>query len=189
MIIGITGLIGTGKSTISKILEDCGAVVHNADDYVHALYKDKELLRVIASHFDDVDVNNFNRNSLMDSLKGRPERRALLESIIHPRVRKSQLDFLNQHKDQDIIVLDVPLLFETKAEDLCDEVWVTTCSPETQRKRVLARDAFDEEKLNVILKWQGDDAYKKERATHVIDTDKPLVELVKDVQQLIRYKA
>ncbi len=182
-VIGITGLIGTGKTTVSQILEDFGAKVHDADKTVHKLYDDNDVLREISQHFEYVDLDNFDRNALMESLKAYPERRAKLESIIHPKVRESQLDFLSDCAE--LCVLDVPLLYETNAHELCDEVWVTHCHIDTQRKRVLARDGFDEEKFQTIMAWQGDDAWKRDKATHIIDTDKSIAALEQHVRTLL----
>lgn len=188
MIIGITGLIGTGKSTVASIAHDLGAAVHDADKCVHDLYKDPRVIDEIREKF-DITSEHCDRNALMDSLRDNPARKELLESIIHPKVRVSQLAFLDGHKDKQWRVLDIPLLFETQADKLCDEVWVTTCTPATQKARVLARDGFDEEKFQTILKWQGDDIHKKERATHIIDTDKPMNELVIHIQSLLGYQS
>ncbi len=183
-VIGITGLIGTGKSTIASILQGLGAPVHDADAIVHMLYEDKAITTLIANEF-DMDEATLTREKLMDSLRNDAKKRAKLEGILHPLVRQSQLDFLLVNKDKKICVLDVPLLFETKADAICDEVWVTTCSRDTQKERVLKRTGFTAEKFDTILAWQGGDTWKKELATHVIDTDLPMSELEEHVHRLL----
>ena len=184
MIIGLTGLIGTGKSTVAGILRGLDCAVFNADECVHKLYDDKEVQAQLQEAFS----GRCSREAIAEMLHKVPAQKPALERILHPLVRQAELDFIAEHKNDRHVVLDIPLLFETNAQELCDVVWVTHCSPETQKKRVLARVGFTEERLAQVLEWQGDGESKKNRANLVIDTEKPLEtlasELAEELQKL-----
>lgn len=184
MIVGVTGLIGTGKSTVCRLLKDYhGAMVHDADYEVHQSYKDQNVRQHVASIF-NLDID-FEFEDIIEIIKDDLAQRRKLEAVMHKRVRDAQLEFLKKNANQPLLVLDVPLLFETRAEELCDQVWLTTCSFETQKKRVLSRMGYNEEKLKIVRAWQGDDGWKKEKATQVIDTDKSIETLEQEIAVLV----
>lgn len=171
-IIGLTGLIGTGKSTVAGLCARLGVPVHDADACVHALYRNpafvKNILKVFP--FARTIFGKLDRGKLLDGLRQRPDLRRRLEAIIHPLVQADQQRFVQRHKRARIIILDVPLLFEAGMDGLCDEVWVTTSRKSLQRARVLRRPGFTPEKLDTVLRWQGPGEIKERAADIVINT-------------------
>lgn len=190
-IIGLTGLIGTGKSTVAGLLRRLECPVHDADGCVHALYRDErvqaELLKAFPGAQNHMD-GTLDRNALMDSLKGHPERKATLEAIIHPLVLADQMAFLLRHRRKKAVVLDVPLLFETGTDALCDQVWVTHCRAALQKNRVLRRPGFDEAKLKTILGWQGSGRDKRKAANLVLNTGASRARLLQTIKKALRSK-
>ncbi len=188
-VIGLTGLIGTGKSEVARLLRRLKCPVHDADQCVHALYRDKEVQKTILNAFPEARTffGQLDRNKLMNSLRGRPERRAKLEAIIHPMVLHDQMGFLRRHRHKRHVVLDVPLLFETGTDELCDKVWVTHCRAALQKKRVLLRPGFDETKLATILKWQGSGLAKRRAANLVINTGGSRARILQTIKKALRY--
>lgn len=173
IVIGLTGLIGTGKSTVAGVLARMNIPVHDADKCVHSLYQQESVRRMLLRYFPMArswKTGDLDRTKLMKALKKRPERKALLDALIHPLVLADQMAFLRIHRTSKIVVLDVPLLFEAGMDSLCDVIWVTTCRPALQKRRVMRRPGFTEEKFETIKKWQGSDTMKKRMADLVIDT-------------------
>lgn len=181
-IIGLTGLIGTGKSTVAGILRGLNCAVFDADEYVHKLYEDKEVQQKLEAAFS----GRSSREAIAEMLHKIPAQKPALEEILHPLVRQAEMDFIAQHKEEEHVVLDIPLLFETEADQLCDVVWVTDCTPETQRKRVLSRVGYNEERLEEILRWQGDGEAKRNRADLVINTENSLETLASGLKEALQ---
>lgn len=171
-ILGLTGSIGMGKSATSAMFRDMGAWVYDADAAVHAIYAGSATPLVEAA-FPGVSENGVvNRERLGAAVLGNPAALKQLESIVHPLLRQHQLDLVQQAVDTNVgvLVMDVPLLFETGGDGRCDAVAVVSASPEIQRERVLARPGMTPEKFEMIHVKQLPDAEKRRRAHFVIDT-------------------
>jgi dephospho-CoA kinase len=187
VILGLTGSIGMGKSTTAAMFRDQGVPVFDADATVHALYKN-EAVEVIEKAFPGTrGQEGIDRKKLGTHVIGNPEKMRQLENIIHPMVQKKRQDFIDTHRRQNtpLIVLDIPLLFETKAETLCDKVIVVTAQPELQKKRLLERGTMSEEQFMALLAKQEPDEKKRARADHLIETDFGLEQARRQVQSLI----
>ena len=176
IVAGLTGSIGMGKSTTAQMFRDESIPVYDADATVHALYEN-EAVALIEAEFPGTTKNgSVDRKLLSGQVIGKPERMKALEAIIHPLVREKELGFRQNQNEAgaELIILDIPLLFETGGDRRVDKVIVVSCSPEEQRRRVLARDEMTEEKFLAILKKQTPDEEKRMKADFVIDTDKGL---------------
>lgn len=170
--IGLTGSIGMGKSTTAKLFAEAGIPVNDADAVVHDLYQG-EAVSLIERAFPGAVKNGVvDRQELSRLLAAEPAGFKRLEAIVHPLVRQREQDFLEKERrsGSDIVLLDIPLLFEAGATDRADTVVVVTCDPQIQRERVLARPGMTEEKFNMILARQTPDAEKRARADYIIDT-------------------
>ncbi|MEN3151016.1 dephospho-CoA kinase [Neorhizobium sp. IRAMC:178] len=172
IVIGLTGSIGMGKSTTAKMFADEGIPVNDADAVVHDLYRTDAVAPVGEAFPGTIKNGVIDRQELSRQLSASPEKFRLLEAIVHPLVRRREVDFLARHKEAgaDLVLLDIPLLFEVKGEDRVDVIVVVTCDPQIQRDRVLARPGMTEEKLAMILSRQMPDAEKRQRADFLVDT-------------------
>lgn len=171
-VLGLTGSIATGKSTVLEFFAQAGVPTYSADTAVHELY-DGDAVAAIAAAFPDAAENGrIDRRKLSALLADNPARYTELEEIVHPLVRGKMLEFLDSARDQgaDMAVIEVPLLFETGARYPVDAVAVTACPDEEQRRRALARPGMTVEKFDDLLARQMPQADKKERADFVIDT-------------------
>jgi dephospho-CoA kinase len=178
IILGLTGSIGMGKSTTSTMFQAEGVPVYDADAAVHALYASGgAAVGPVEAAFPGVVVDGaIDRARLGAAVLGNPEALQILESIVHPLVGAHRIGFFEDARDQgaDIVVLDVPLLFETNGHKKVDKVVVVSAPADVQRQRVLARPGMDPAKLDAILARQTPDAEKRERADFVIDTGRGL---------------
>ncbi|TDH39369.1 dephospho-CoA kinase [Pseudohoeflea suaedae] len=172
LLLGLTGSIGTGKSTTAKMFAAHGIPVNDADQVVHELYAG-EAAPLIETAFPGTTADGrVDRTILAGQLIDDPEGFKRLEAIVHPLVRRKEAEFLAREraKDTPAVLLDIPLLYETGGESRLDKVIVVTCSPETQAERVLARPGMTEEKFKSILARQVPDAEKRKRADFIVDT-------------------
>lgn len=187
IVLGLTGSIGTGKSTTGAMFRDLGVPVHDADATVHDLYRSEAVIPV-AAHFPQALKDGLiDRKVLSAVLAQSPERFRELEAIIHPLVRARETAFLDaeRQKGSALVLLDIPLLYETGGEARVDKVVVVTCDPETQRQRVLARPGMTEEKFALILSRQMPDAEKRRRADFLIHTNGGLEAARKQVEEIV----
>jgi len=170
--IGLTGSIGMGKSTTAKLFAAAGIPVNDADAVVHDLYAGEAVAAVEAEFPGTSTEGAVDRAELARQLALRPDGFKALEAIVHPLVRQREAAFLanQQAAGQSIVLLDIPLLFETGAENRADVIAVVSCDPQIQKARVLARPGMTEDKFNMILSRQMPDAEKRARADYVIDT-------------------
>jgi dephospho-CoA kinase len=172
IILGLTGSIGMGKSTTAKLFEEAGVPVYDADASVHRLYEG-EAAPAIEAAFPGTTVDGkVDRNRLSAKVVHDPAAMKQLEQIVHPMLGASRQNFFDQaeRSGAPVVVVDVPLLYETGGEKRVDAVVVVTTSPEVQRERILARDNMTGEKLDAILARQLPDAEKRKRADFVVDT-------------------
>jgi len=172
LILGLTGSIGMGKSTTAKLFAEAGVPVYDADAAVHQLYEG-EAAPLIEAAFPGTTVGGkVDRVKLSARVVHDPAAMRRLEEIVHPMLGASRQKFFDEAEaaGAPLVVVDVPLLFETGGEKRVDAVVVVTTSPELQRERVLARGTMDEEKFNSIRARQLPDAEKRKRADFVVDT-------------------
>ncbi len=172
LIIGLTGSIGMGKSTVAAMFEAAGVPVFDADAEVRAMQgPGGALVPAIEKAFPgSTDENGVARDKLGALVFGDPEKLARLEAIVHPAVAARREAFLIEHVGAPMVVFDIPLLFEKGGAEAVDKVIVVSAPAETQRMRVLARPGMTEEKFAHILELQVPDSQKRARADHVIDT-------------------
>jgi dephospho-CoA kinase len=186
-IIGITGNIASGKSTISTELKNDGYAVFDADLVVQQLFQTEEVIKKIKeiSH-DLVESNKINRKKLSNIAFQNSIILKKLESILHPKVKESMNDFIISCKNNDFIFLDIPLLFEGGAYLKCDYVIFLKCSALIQKQRFLARNNGDEKKLSQILAKQKEFQNKEKKSNFVIDSSGTKEETYEQVKKIIR---
>lgn len=190
IVLGITGSIAMGKSTVTQLFADCGAATTNADSIVHDLYmQDADVIAYVQAHWPEaVDNGMVDRKKLGAAVFGDQTAIRALESVLHPKVRQREEEFVKQAQraGQWLVVLDIPLLYETGAEKRCDYVAVVSSPPEVQKIRALSRPGMTEEKFNHILSLQMPDAEKRRRADFVVDTGKTLLHAESDVKKIVK---
>lgn len=184
--LGLTGSIGMGKSTTAAMFRDLGVPVWDADEAVHGLYAaGGAAVDPIGDLVPDaIEDGSVSRARLRDALASDPVLLSRLEAIVHPLVAADRQGFLRAHEDAPLVVLDIPLLFETSGERVVDAVLVVTTDPETQRARVLARDEMSEQMLDHIMARQMPDSEKRARADYIIETNS-LEQTRHDVAELV----
>ncbi len=189
-IVGLTGSIGMGKSTVAGMLRDLGVPVFDADATVHELYaKGGAGAAAIAAVWPDAVVDGaVDRAKLSAHLLGNPDGFAQLNAIVHPLVREKEIGFraAAEAAGAKLFVVDVPLLFETGGQARFDTILVVSAPAEVQRARVLARPGMTPEKFALILGKQVPDADKRAGAHHVIDTGVGLNETRAQVARLVK---
>ena len=178
-IIGLTGSIAAGKSTIIGWINELGIASHDSDCIVHKLLGPdgqavQDVLLEFGTNFGTI-AGGINRKLLSDEVFFAPQKRRTLESILHPMVHQHRDAFIAQQRkaNAEVVVLDVPLLFETGGEVMCDYVIVVYASAKTTIKRALARPGMTKRKLASILASQIPSDDKKARADLALDSDMP----------------
>ena len=172
IILGLTGSIGMGKSTTAGFFKEFGVPVHDADATVHDLYQNEAVMPVGERFPDAVVEGKIDRKILGRLVLNDPEALAVLEAIAHPLVRQREKAFLQKASEDRaaVVVLDIPLLFETGADERVDKIVVVTTPADVQRDRVMSRPGMTEERFKSILDKQLPDPEKRNRADFVIDT-------------------
>jgi dephospho-CoA kinase len=174
IILGLTGSIGMGKSTAASALRQMGVPVHDADASVHKLMNHGgAAVGFIEAAFPGTALNGaIDRKELGRRVYADPDEMERLESILHPMVREQERIFLRtaRARGHPIVVLDIPLLYETGGEKRCDAVIVVTAPKFLQDQRVLRRPGMTRQRLNEILAKQMPDAEKRARADFVVQT-------------------
>lgn len=210
--LGLTGSIGSGKSTVAKMFkEQLQVPVFDSDAAVHELYEEGEAVTKIRAIFgedvvDSETKSSIDRKRLGEKVVGVPEEMAKLEAIVHPLVEEKRRRFVEEcvrsrrRKEEeetsaedaadetDVLVFDVPLLFEKQLENTVDGILVVSCSSETQRERVMNRTVgarMSLEKFEKIREMQMPDEEKRKRATWVVDTEKSLEETERDIERIV----
>ena len=188
IVIGLTGSIGMGKSTTARLFAEEGALVHDADAAVHRLYAGEAAPLVEAEFPGTVKDGAVDRKALGARVLVDREALKRLEAIVHPLVRKSEAAFLSAAREAGarVVVLDIPLLFETGREGQVDVVAVASAGEEEQRRRVLERPGMTEVAFAAILARQTPDAEKRARADIVIDTSKGVENARRQVRAALR---
>jgi dephospho-CoA kinase len=185
--LGLTGSIGMGKSTVAAMFADEGVPVFDADAAVHRLQgPEGALVADIEARFPGTTgPAGVDRTALAERVLGEREALQNLEALIHPAVAREREAFLQAHQDSPLVVLDIPLLFETGGTGKVDKVAVASAPAEVQRARVLARAGMTEERFEKILKLQMPDAEKRARADYIIPTGGSLEETRSSVRRII----
>jgi dephospho-CoA kinase len=172
VILGLTGSIGMGKTTAAGMFRYLGLPVYDSDAAVHRLLgQGGRAVAAIGQAFPGVvEDGAVNRKALGERVFGDPAALKKLEAIVHPLVRKVQEDFLKRAaaRREKMVVLDVPLLFETHGDDVCDAVIVVSAPRFLQEARVLARGGMTPERLAAVLARQVSDSEKRRRADFVV---------------------
>jgi len=187
LIIGLTGSIGMGKSTTLQMFAEEGVPVYDADAAVHSVYSSTAVPVVEAAFPGTTADGRVDRQKLSQRVLGNPEALKKLEQIVHPLLGAHRQKFLEdaEKAGAPIVLMDVPLLFETGGEKRMDAVIVVSAPAELQRQRVLARESMTHEKLDAILARQMPDAEKRKRADFVVDTSRGLEPVRADVRDIL----
>jgi len=189
-VVGLTGSIGMGKSTTAAMFAACGAPVYDADAAVHELYAaGGGAVETIGAAFPDAVVDGaIDRARLSQIVVGHPDRLKQLETIVHPLVAGHRQGFFATAVESgaDLVILDVPLLFETGGDRAMDAVVVVSAPADLQRERVLARPGMAPAKLDAILARQLPDAEKRARADFVVDTSQGLEAARTQVETIVK---
>ena len=188
IIIGLTGSIGMGKSTTAQMFREEGCPVFDADAAVHDLYaKGGKAVPIIRSVFPDaIKDGAVDRGVLGKHMRADPLQLKVLESFIHPLVCEARTEFFDENRDADIVIMDVPLLFETGLDKAVHHIVVVTAPYEVQRERVLARDGMTPELFDSLLARQTPDEEKRKRAHALVFSDKGLDNAREQVQTILR---
>ena len=187
LILGLTGSIGMGKSTVAAMFAAEGVPVFDADAEVRALQgPGAALLPAIEAAFPgSTGAEGVRRDVLGAQVFGDPAALGRLEAIVHPAVGERRAEFLEHNRQAALVVFDIPLLFEKGGHAAVDRIVVVSAPPAVQRERVLARPGMTGEKFAQILALQVPDSEKRARADHVIETGLSLEETKTQVETLI----
>jgi dephospho-CoA kinase len=172
LVLGLTGSIGMGKTTTARLFEEAGVPVHDADAAVHRLYEGEAATLIEAEFPGTAEGGKVDRDKLAQRVLGDTSALQRLEAIVHPLVQAVEAKFLAQARARGapVAVLDIPLLFETGADQRVDAVVVVSAPPDVQRARAFERPGMTAEKLQAILARQMPDAEKRARAHFVVDS-------------------
>lgn len=186
-VLGLTGSIGMGKSTTAAMFRTAEIKVHDSDAAVHALYRGAAAPLVEAAFPGTLRDRAVDRTALAARVIGDPAAMARLESLIHPLVRADRNAFLAAARaaGEDIVVLDIPLLFETGAESEVDAVLLVTASEAVQNARIASRPGMTEATRAAILARQMPDPEKRRRADFLIDTSAGIEDTERQVGELL----
>ena len=188
-LVGLTGSIGMGKTETAKMFARLGVPVYDADAAVHRLYEpDGAAVAEIAREFPDtVTDGRVDRAALAEHVRRERDGLQRLERIVHPLVAREQRQWLDDvaAAGAEMVVLDIPLLFETGGHGRMDAVVVVSAPAAVQRARVLARPGMTAEKLDHILARQMPDAEKRAQAHFVVETDKGLEHAFEQVKEIV----
>jgi dephospho-CoA kinase len=184
----LTGSLAMGKSTAAKFFAECGVPVHDSDAVVHALYEGEAVPLIEAAFPGATAAGKVDRSKLAAMVVNDRAALARLEAIIHPLVTVSRDKFLAQAQAQgaSVVVVDVPLLFETEAQSQCDAVVVVSVPAEHQRRRALDRPGMTEEKFAALLAKQLPDAEKRRRADFVVDSSQGFDNTRAQIRDILR---
>jgi len=187
IILGLTGSIGMGKSTTAEMFRRYGVPVFDSDRCVHDLYEGEAVEPIESAFPGVVGHSGIDRLELGTRVLGSPSEMARLEAIIHPMVVARRKTFLKAAREAKarVVVLDIPLLFETGAETEMDAVVVVSAPADIQRARVLSRPAMSEAKLASILLRQRSDQVKRRNAHFIVDTSRGLAPAHRQVNAIL----
>jgi len=186
LLLGLTGSIGMGKSTTASLFREAGVPVHDADRAVHRLYRGAAAGPIEAAFPGATRDGAVDRALLGARVLGDDAAMRRLEAIVHPLVRDAERAFLSAAGLARVVLLDIPLLFETGGEKRVDAIVVVTAPAEVQRARVLARPGMDEARFQQILARQMPDAQKRRRAHFLVDSGYGMERARAQVRDILR---
>ena len=188
LLVGVTGSIGMGKSTVAQMFQEHGYGVYNADDTVHYIYEnDEEVIEKVERQFPGSTKDGVvNRLALRDILNKDPDKFRDLEQIVHPVTRKYQIIYIKKliEEGKVVCVLDIPLLFETGGEKYVDVSVVVTASEATQQSRVVLERKVPLEIFNAIKDQQMPDRDKLKKADYIISSDHNIENTKSEVREV-----
>lgn len=175
IILGLTGGLAMGKSTVAALFGKKGVPVHNADKAVHRLYEGEAVSSIAQAFPSAIIGRKVSRQHLSAALTSEEDWKRL-NTIVHPLVQNDRAAFITRMKERGLrlIVLDVPLLFEAGQDALCDAICLATASPEIQKERAWARSGMSEDKFTTFIARQMPDMEKRRRVHFIVSTDVPL---------------
>jgi dephospho-CoA kinase len=187
LVVGLTGSIGMGKSAAAAHFAARGVPVLSADAEVHRLYAGEAAPLIEAAFPGVVRGGKVDRARLARAAAGSPAKLAELERIVHPLVVEAETAFLRaeEARGTKLAVLEIPLLFETGAQDRCDVTIVVSAPEGVQKARVLARPGMTDERLAHLLKRQMPDAEKRARADYVVDSGVSLGDMHRQIDKIL----
>jgi dephospho-CoA kinase len=187
-ILCLTGSLGMGKSKTAEFFAEAGVPVHDSDAVVHALYEGKAVPAIERAFPGATAGGKVDRNKLAAMVVGDGAALARLEAIVHPLVAAARDSFLAQAQARGapIVLLDIPLLFETGGERRCDAVVVVSAPAEMQRRRAFERPGMTEDKFAALVAKQTPDADKRRRADFVLDTSQGFDHARAQVRDILR---
>ncbi len=188
IILGLTGSIAMGKTTVAAMFQQQGIPTISADEIVHSLYAGKAV-PFMKDLFPETIINNkVDREKLLHHLQADPSAFEKLEALIHPMVREAEWAFIKTEKNKGTksVLLEIPLLYETGAETFMDAVIVVSAGEAVQKQRALARPNMTEEKLNKLLSKQLPDSEKRQKADFIIETNTTLAETEQQVKAALQ---
>ena len=186
--IGITGSIGMGKTTVSLIFEKNGIKIWNADLEVHKLYKkgNDGYKKIIQLYPQLKDVKEIDRKQISQLINQKKIDLKKIENAIHPLLKKSRLNFIKENEKEKIIAFEIPLLYETGANEWLDYIISVFCSEKIQMERLSKRKNFDKKKINYLLSKQISIKEKKQKANFLINTDQKKSDVEKEIIKIIK---
>jgi dephospho-CoA kinase len=184
----LTGSLGMGKSTAARFFVEAGVPVHDSDAAVHALYEDEAVAAIEKAFPGSTVGGKVDRTRLSSMVLNDRSALAKLEAIVHPLVSVARDKFLAdaQARGAEVVVLDIPLLFEVNLDCCCDAVVVVSAPAEIQRRRALERPGMTEEKFAAILAKQLPDAEKRRRADFILDSSREFDYARAQVRDILR---
>jgi dephospho-CoA kinase len=187
-ILGLTGSLGMGKSTTAGFFAEAGVPVHDADAVVHRLYEGEAVAAIEAAFPGTAVAGKVDRARLAARVVDNPAALRQLEAIVHPLVSAAKERFLGEARalGAKVVVLDIPLLFETGGDQKVDAVVVVSAPTEVQRQRVLERPGMTADKLDALLARQTPDSEKRRRADFVVDTSHGFDAARAQVREILR---
>ncbi len=188
LILGLTGSIGMGKSTTAALFREAGVPVHDSDGVVHRLYAGEAAPLIEAAFPGTTGPQGVNRTALGQAVLGNSAALRRLEALIHPLVAGQRDLFLSAQRrnGRALVVLDIPLLFETGGEALVDVIVVVSAPKSVQKDRVMARPGMSSARFEAIMAQQLSDGEKRRRAHVVLDTGSGIEPTRRAVQRLLR---
>ncbi len=187
--IGITGSIGMGKTTVALFFKKNGIKVWNADSEVHELYKNgnegyKKITSIYPQLKNEIEIN---RKKVSLLIKQKKIDLKKIEKAIHPLLKLSRLKFIQKNQKENILVFEIPLLYETGANKWLDYILSVYCSYETQMKRLSERKNFDKKKISYLLSKQISVMEKNKKANFLINTDQEKIDIENEVKKIINF--
>lgn len=191
-IIGLTGGIGSGKSTIASYFKALGVPVYIADDEARKLMDDPEIVKKVQAVFEENILENhvLNRKKIAALVFSNPQKLEQLNSIVHPEVKKHFISWLKRHKDQPFIIKEAAILFESGSYKDCDKIIVVTAPEEIRVDRVMQRDKVTKEQVLERMKNQWTEEEKIKRSDFVIEnidleaSEKKVSEILKELNKM-----